>query len=40
MQDPTQQGHVNTSIENGLATIEFFSPDEQFPSGKTIGQAS
>lgn len=38
MQDPTQQGHVNTSIENGLATIEFFHPMSNSLPGKLLAK--
>ena len=38
MQDPTQQGHVETSIENGLATIEFFHPMSNSLPGKLLAK--
>lgn len=38
MQDPTQQGHVNTSIDNGLATIEFFHPMSNSLPGKLLAK--
>lgn len=38
MQDPTQQGHVKTSIENGLATIEFFHPMSNSLPGKLLAK--
>lgn len=38
MQDATQQGHVETSIENGLATIEFFHPMSNSLPGKLLAK--
>ena len=38
MQDPTQQGHVNTNIENGLAIIEFFHPMSNSLPGKLLAK--
>ncbi|AEV33206.1 enoyl-CoA hydratase/carnithine racemase [Owenweeksia hongkongensis DSM 17368] len=38
MQDPTQQGHVETSIENGLATIQFFHPMSNSLPGKLLAK--
>ncbi|WP_417609644.1 enoyl-CoA hydratase/isomerase family protein [Owenweeksia hongkongensis] len=38
MQDPTQQGHVETFIENGLATIQFFHPMSNSLPGKLLAK--
>lgn len=38
MQDVTQQGHVETSIENGLASIEFFHPMSNSLPGKLLAK--
>ncbi len=38
MQDPTQQGHVETSIENGLATIQFFHPMSNSLPGRLLAK--
>jgi methylglutaconyl-CoA hydratase len=36
--DKTQQGHVNASLENGLATIEFFHPSHNSLPSMLLGK--
>ncbi len=36
MEDVTQQGHVNTTIKSGLATVEFFHPLSNSLPGKLL----
>lgn len=36
--DKIQQGHINTAIENGIATIEFYHPSHNSLPGKLLSE--
>lgn len=38
MSDHTQQGHVNTTVQNGIGTIEFFHPASNSLPGKLLAE--